>query len=93
VSLFWEVQSLKDREKLFEYLYQFNPTAAEKTDTIIVEKTNLLLEQPELGVQREGINGRLLIIPEVSLVVSYFVDAEQNIRVMRVLHQKQKYPT
>jgi plasmid stabilization system protein ParE len=44
-----------------------------------------------MGVKRELFKGRLLIIPEVSMIVSYLVDGK-NIRVMRVLHQKQKFP-
>ena len=31
----WEKDSLDDREVIFEFLYEFNPLAAEKTDTII----------------------------------------------------------
>ncbi|WP_195837175.1 type II toxin-antitoxin system RelE/ParE family toxin, partial [Vibrio cholerae] len=50
-----------------------------------------LLEQPLIGVQRDGIRGRLLIIPEISMIVSYWVDGSK-IRIMRVLHQKQKFP-
>ncbi|WP_139127253.1 type II toxin-antitoxin system RelE/ParE family toxin, partial [Vibrio parahaemolyticus] len=50
-----------------------------------------LLEQPLMGVQRDGIRGRLLIIPEISMIVSYWVEGD-IIRVMRVLHQKQKFP-
>jgi antitoxin component of RelBE/YafQ-DinJ toxin-antitoxin module len=37
------------------------------------------------------LKGRLLIIPEISMLVSYFVDGS-IIRVMRALHQKQKFP-
>ncbi|SFX20981.1 hypothetical protein SAMN02745752_00815 [Marinospirillum alkaliphilum DSM 21637] len=44
-----------------------------------------------MGVERPGIPGRLLIIPDVSMLVSYWVD-ELDIRVMRVLHQKQQFP-
>lgn len=89
--IFWEEESLNDREKIFEFLYDFNPDAAEKTDEIIEAKVENLLEQPLMGVQREGIRGRLLIIPEVSMIVSYFVDGS-TIRILRVLHQKQKFP-
>jgi addiction module RelE/StbE family toxin len=89
--IFWEEQSLNDREKIFEFLYHFNPIAAEKTDQIIESKVESLLEQPLMGVKRELFKGRLLIIPEVSMIVSYLVDGK-NIRVMRVLHQKQKFP-
>ncbi len=90
--IYWEVESLNDREKIFEFIYEFNPIAAEKTDEIIEAKAENLLDQPNMGVQRDGIRGRLLIIPEVSMIVSYYVDGS-NIHVMRVLHQKQKFPT
>jgi len=89
--IFWEEESLNDREKIFEFLYVFNPDAAEKTDEIIEAKVETLIEQPLMGVQRDGIRGRLLIIPEVSMIVSYFVDGS-TIRILRVLHQKQKFP-
>ena len=87
----WEEESLNDREKIFEFLFDFNPSAAEKTDQIIEAKVENLLEQPLMGVQRDLFRGRLLIIPEVSMIVSYWVDGE-IIRIMRVLHQKQKFP-
>ena len=44
-----------------------------------------------MGVPCEGIRGRLLIIPKVSMIVSYWVDGA-DIRAMGVLHQKQKFP-
>ncbi|MGU3145542.1 type II toxin-antitoxin system RelE/ParE family toxin, partial [Vibrio cholerae] len=69
----------------------FNPAAAEKTDELIETKVENLLEQPLMGVQRDGIRGRLLIIPETSMIVSYWVDGSK-IQIMRVLHQKQKFP-
>ena len=90
--IYWEEEALNDREKIFEFLYQFNPVAAEKTDEIIEAKVENLLEQPLMGVRRSGIRGRLLIIPEVTMIVSYRFD-EVDIYVMRVLHQRQKFPS
>jgi len=89
--IFWEEESLNDREKIFEFLFDFNPSAAEKTDQIIEAKVENLLEHPLMGVQRDIFRGRILIIPEVSMIVSYYIDGEA-IRIMRVLHQKQKFP-
>lgn len=89
--IYWEEESLNDREKIFEFLYDFNPAAAEKTDAIIESKVENLLSHPLIGLQREGIRGRLLILPEVSMLVSYWLDGSV-IRVMRVLHHKQKFP-
>nr|WP_281253000.1 type II toxin-antitoxin system RelE/ParE family toxin [Pseudocolwellia agarivorans] len=54
-------------------------------------KVKSLLKHPLMGVQRDLFRGRLLIIPEVSMIVSYWVDGK-TIRIMRVLHQKQKFP-
>ncbi|RUO44140.1 type II toxin-antitoxin system mRNA interferase toxin, RelE/StbE family [Aliidiomarina taiwanensis] len=90
--ILWEEASLNDREKIFEFLYDFNPEAADKTDDMLEAKVENLLEHPLMGVQRAGIQGRLLIIPEISMIVSYWVDGSA-IRVMRVLHQKQQFPT
>lgn len=89
--ILWEEESLNDREKIFEFLFDFNPEAAEKTDELIEAKVDNLAEQPLMGVQRDGIIGRLLIIPEISMIISYWVEGD-NIHIMRVLHQKQKFP-
>ncbi|HIF9505246.1 TPA: type II toxin-antitoxin system RelE/ParE family toxin [Photobacterium damselae] len=89
--ILWEEESLNDREKIFEFLYNFNPDIAEKTDQLIETEVENLLEQPFMGVQRDGIRGRLLIIPDISMIVSYWVEKD-IIRIIRVLHQKQKFP-
>ena len=91
MKLQWEVDSIDDRVAIFDYLYQFNPLAAEKTDEIVQEKAESLLLNPLRGVEREGIKGRLLIIPDISLLLVYEV-TDHMISVLRVLHQKQQYP-
>ena len=89
--ILWEKSSLDDREAIFEFLYEFNPLAAEQTDAIIEKKVEILNQQPLMGVEREGIPGRLLIIPELSMIVSY-IRKDDIIHILRVLHQKQKFP-
>ncbi len=64
---------------------------AKRTDGQIEERAELLMLQPLLGVERQGIPGRLLILPKVSLLISYQL-AGLDIRIMRVLHQKQQFP-
>ena len=88
----WEEEALNDREKIFEFLYDVNPVVAEKTDDIIEAKAESLLDQLLMGVQRDGIPGRLLIIPEISMIITYWVD-HSSIHIMRVLHHKQKFPS
>ena len=89
--IYWEEEALNDRERIFAFLHQHNPLVADQTDRVIVEKVENLLDQPLIGVQRVGIPGRLLIIPDVAMIVSYYVE-DQAVRVMRVLHQKQMFP-
>jgi len=89
--IFWEEESLNDREKIFEFLFDFNPIAAEKTDQTIEAKIEILLEHPLIGVKRDLCRGRVLIIPEISMVFSYWIEGD-TIRIMRVLHQKQNFP-
>lgn len=89
--IYWEEDALKDRERIFEFLYNFNPIVAEQTDSLIQNKVETLLEQPYIGVKRENIKGRLLILPDVSMPVPYYIDGT-NIRVLRVLHEKQQFP-
>lgn len=90
--IFWEEEALNDREKFFEFLYDFNPLVAERTDEIIESKVENLIDHPLMGVERPGVRGRLLIIPDVAMIVSYFAEGS-DIYILRVLHQKQKFPT
>ncbi len=91
MKLKWEHQSLDDRYDIFEYLYEFNALAAEKTDATIVNRAMLLLEHPHMGIEREDRRGRYLIIPEISMLLSYEFDGDL-IRIHRVIHTKQMFP-
>ena len=90
--IYWEEQSLLDRERIFEFLHDYNPVVADRTDDIIEARAEALVDQPLMGVERNHMRGRLLIIPEVSMILSYLVDGH-DIRIMRVFHQKQNYPS
>lgn len=94
--IFWEEDALNDRESIFEFLYDYNSAVAEKTDDIIVSRAEKLAKHPEIGVVRAGLKGRLLIVPEVSLIIHYTIfnsTLNSDIYILRILHQKQKFPT
>lgn len=57
--ILWEKSSLDDREAIFEFLYEFNPLAAEKTDAIIEKKVENLNQQPLMRVER-GHTGKIV---------------------------------
>lgn len=89
--IYWEEEALNDRERIFRFLYEFNPLAAKKTDEVIEVRVESLLDQPLMGVERPGIPGRLLMIPDVSMLASCYMEGPDS-RVMRILHQKQQFP-
>ncbi|WP_067221322.1 type II toxin-antitoxin system RelE/ParE family toxin [Marinomonas gallaica] len=90
--ILWEKDALKDRKRLYEFLYEFNPIAADKTDDLLVEKIKLLIDEPHMGVVKPNQKGRMLIIPDVSLLVLHHLD-QADIKILRILHMKQKFPT
>lgn len=78
------------RENSLSFFTTSTPKQPKKTDDIIEARVENLLEQPHMGVQRDGIRGRLLNTPKISMMVSYC--ESDTIHIMRVLHQKQKLP-
>lgn len=87
----WEQDALLDRQTIYTFLYEYNPLAAEQADRVLVQRIESLETHPEMGVKREGLPGRLLIIPEISLIAVYWFDL-QTIHILRILHQKQQFP-
>lgn len=90
--IFWEADALNDRENLYKFLYDFNPLVADKADDLLVSRIELLAQHPELGLSRSGMPGRLLIIPDISLIVSYYINGD-DIYLLRILHHKQNRPS
>lgn len=91
-TLLWSPESIDDVEKIYTYLFDINRYAANKTDEEIETAALRLLDNPELGVVRDDFRGRRLIVPSVSMIIFYEIEAP-FIRIVRVLHQKQKYPS
>lgn len=48
--IFWEEESLNDREKIFEFLFDFNPSAAEKCSALIKQDTSIMEYNLIIGV-------------------------------------------
>ena len=49
MRLIWLPEAREDVERLFEFLVDVNPAAAERAVRLIQQGANRLLEQPELG--------------------------------------------
>lgn len=89
--VYWEADSLEDRSEIFEYLYDANPVAAEKTDESIESSGELLGVSPGMGVKKGGFPGRCLVMSDVPFNIYYDWDGNV-VRILRVLHQKRRFP-
>lgn len=86
----WDDEALRDRERIFDFLYPFNPLAAEQADSEIDKAVKRLLAYPELGKIWYG-QARKLLISQASLLVLYVVVGDV-IKVLAVAHQREKFP-
>ncbi|CAI1992866.1 addiction module toxin, RelE/StbE family [Serratia liquefaciens] len=82
----WDEEALRDRERIFDFLYPFNPQAAAEIDKAVKR----LLDYPELGKiwYRQA---RKLLVSQASLLVLYVV-VDDVIKVLAVTHQREKFP-
>ncbi|SMB50732.1 Translation repressor RelE [Serratia proteamaculans] len=86
----WDDEAKRDRERIFDFLYPFNPQAAEQADSEIDKAVKRLLDYPELGKIWYG-QARKLLINQASLLVLYVVVGDV-IKVLAVAHQREKFP-
>ncbi len=86
----WDEIALQDRQRIFEFLYSFNPQAAEQADDEIETAVNRLIEHPELGKIWSG-GGKKLLISQASLLLVYLL-ADDRIKILAVAHQKECFP-
>lgn len=87
----WDESAVQDRERIFEFLYPFNPRAAEQADLEIENAVNRLIDNPLLGKEWIG-QGRKLLISKASLLIVYAV-LNKTIIIMAVAHQKEQFPS
>lgn len=91
-SLVWELSSLNDRADIYEFLLE-NAThyAADKVDEEIERHAEMLTSNPEMGVVRDGFEGRCLIITAIPYIIFYDIDVDNSeVKVVRVMHQRKK---
>jgi plasmid stabilization system protein ParE len=85
-------KAARDLKQIREYLLQFNKEAAQKSATMIIEATRLLLVHPKLGKPLEDIpEYREMILPFGSgaYTLRYRIDFE-TILITGIKHSKEK---
>jgi toxin ParE1/3/4 len=91
MRLRWEADALLDLSDLRNYIEEDNPSAAQKVASRIIEKVNLLKEQPLLGGPGRIYNTREMIVTNTPYTIIYHVSAD-TITILRVFHQALQWP-
>lgn len=87
-------RSIRDLEKIVDYIKRDNPTAAERFGLLLVEQAESLAEAPYLGPVLP-LNSNLRYFPVGWYVIIYRLDAKKEVvRVLRFWHSaRAKRPT
>jgi len=91
LRLEWSKAARADLLAILDYISDDNPDAAERLIAEIETKASRLPERPELYRKGRAAGTRELVVRPNYLVV-YAVD-EQAVRILRVLHAAQQWPT
>lgn len=90
MDLFWTLDSIEDRESIYEYIEFDNPSAALAMDELFSQQACLLLDHPGLG--RLGrVKGSREWVMHPNYILVYDVVNDQ-VRVLRVLHAAKRWP-
>jgi toxin ParE1/3/4 len=87
----WEEEAVKDLIDLRTHIAADNPAAAQKTATRIIEKIQLLADQPFLGEPGRIHNTRELVVTSSPYTIIYHASAD-FISILRVFHQARQWP-
>ena len=91
MKLVWAKESEDDIQRLFDFLYEKNLSTAAKAIELILEKSELLVEFPDIGFRMNDDSGRReLIIPfgASAYVIRYYLLKEYAV-IVRVWHSRE----
>ncbi len=91
MTLRWSVPALQDRNRIFDHIERYNPTAAIRLDERIGSQVENLSLHPRSGRPGRVNNTRELVIPHTPYIVAYRL-LEDAVLILRILHGSQKWP-
>lgn len=91
MKLVWSRLSMKDRDAIFTYLEELNPTAAAKMDERIAMAARRLVKFPQSGRPGRIAGTRELVVTGTPYLAAYVIIADR-VRILRVLHGAQTWP-
>lgn len=87
---FWTPEAVQDRDEIYDHIEADNPSAALTLDELFAEKAKRLVDHPGLG--RVGrFPGTRELVAHQNYVLVYDV-ADDQVRILRVLHAARQWP-
>lgn len=90
LSVQWTLEAIADREAIYDFIEQENPSAAIEIDSLFSSSAANLKLHPEIG--RLGrVAGTRELVMHTNYILVYDADAA-NIRILRILHAAMRWP-
>ena len=92
MKLVWTRTAIRDLAEIRDYIARDNPSAAGKMAERILEASERLGSQPEMGREGRAPATRELIIAGTDYLIIYRI-RKKKLELLRVLHGKQFWPS
>ena len=89
MKLYWALETIADRDAIFDYIETDNPAAALALDELFSEKAERLADHPKLGRPGRVDGTRELVVHENYILV--YDMAGDLVRILRVLHMARRW--
>jgi len=90
MELHWTPRAMNDRDAIYDYIAQDNPTAALRLDALFERRAASLLDHPLSGRTGRMPGTRELLAHRHYLLIYELND--RQIRILRVLHTARRWP-
>jgi addiction module RelE/StbE family toxin len=87
----WAAPALRELEAIGDYIARDNPSAAARIVTRILDRVDMLTDQPETGRLGRIAGTRELVVTDTPFVVPYRVRGDR-IEVLSVFHGARRWP-
>lgn len=89
----WLPRALNDRRRQISYVFQQNPQAAVRLETLVRSQADIPSAHPRAGRSGRQNGTRELVVPGSPYLIIYRIDEKaQQIHILRLLHGAQQWP-
>ncbi len=91
MTIEWSCFAMEDRTGIFDYIEQYDPTAAVTVDERIMEQTQKLERFPDFGRPGRVEGTRELVVNNTPFIIAYCI-RKDAVLILRILHGARSWP-